>query len=109
MKTNKKPGSSRQAITALIYDKRGRVISVGQNSYVKTHPYQARLAQQMGEGYKIFLHAEIHAITRCRDIDRAHKISIFRYDKQGQPALAKPCDICASAIRQAGIRYVEHT
>jgi tRNA(Arg) A34 adenosine deaminase TadA len=104
-----KPSSTRQVMTALIYDKRGRVLSIGQNSYVKTHPMQARLAMQAGEGYKIFLHAEIHAITRCRDLSKAHRISVFRYDRQGKPALAKPCEICASAIKQAGIRLVEHT
>jgi hypothetical protein len=99
----------RQNITALIYDKRGRVISVGKNSYVKTHPLQAKFARQHGESYKQFLHAEIHAITRCKDLSKAHRIFVVRYNKAGQPMLAKPCPICASAISEAGIRFVEHT
>lgn len=96
-------------VTAVITDRRGRVLAVGQNSYVKTHPYQAKIAKQVGEDQKIFLHAEIHAITRCKDLSKAHKISIFRYNKLGFPVLAKPCEICSTAIRAAGIFNIEHT
>ena len=96
-------------VTAVITDRRGKVLSVGQNSYVKTHPYQAKIAKQVGEHHRIFLHAEIHAITRCKDLSKAHKISIFRYDKHGNPALSKPCEICSTAIRSAGIFNIEHT
>lgn len=101
--------NNRQQITAVIYDKRGKVLSIGQNSYIKSHPYQAELAERVGEPYKIWLHAEVHAITRCRDLRRAHTIRIFRYDKAGKPVLARPCAICAEAIRAAGIRHIEHT
>ena len=101
--------SKRFVITAVIYDRRGRVLSTGQNSYVKTHPLQASHAEKVGEPYKHFLHAEIHAITRCRDLSRAHKISVFRYDEAGNPVSAKPCKICQSAIKAAKIKYIEHT
>ena len=100
---------NRMALTAVIYDKRGKVISVGQNSYVKTHPLQAKHAAKVGTPDKKFLHAEIHAIVRCRDLDRAHKIVVSRWDKKGRPALAKPCPVCMSAIEAAGIEIVEHT
>ena len=98
-----------QQITAIIYDKRGRVLSVGQNSYIKTHPMQARLAQKVGLEHKIYLHAEISAITRCMDISRAHRILVTRYNRHGEPALAKPCPVCASAIRATPIKIIEHT
>ena len=101
--------TTKQQITAVIYDRKGRVLSIGQNSYVKTHPYQAELARRVGEPYKVFLHAEVHAITRVRDISRAHRISIFRYDSKGKPILARPCDICITAIQAAGIKVVEHS
>lgn len=101
--------TTKQQITAVITDRRGRVLSIGQNSYVKTHPYQAELARRVGEPHKVFLHAEVHAITRLRDITKAHKISIYRYDSKGQPILARPCSICATAIQAAGIGIVEHT
>lgn len=99
----------RFSVTAIIYDKRGRVLSVGQNSYVKTHPLQAAYARRAGEPYKVYLHAEIHAITRCPDLSKAHKIAVFRFDEEGSPADAEPCKICQSAITGAGIKYVEFT
>lgn len=101
--------SQRQQITAVIYDKRGRVLSVGQNSYIKTHPLQAAHAKKVGEDHKIFLHAEIAAIIRCRDIGRAHRMLVTRFGQQGQPLLAKPCAVCRSAIAVAGIQQVDHT
>lgn len=99
----------RQQVTAVIYDKRGRVLSVGQNSYIKTHPLQAKHAQLAGEPHKQFLHAEVAAIVRCRDLDRAHSMFISRFNKQGKPVLAKPCPVCASAIQAAGIKNITHT
>jgi tRNA(Arg) A34 adenosine deaminase TadA len=100
---------SRQQITAVIYDKRGRVLSVGQNSYIKTHPMQATHAQKVGEPEKIYLHAEIHAITRCPDLSRAYRILVSRWDRQGRPMLAAPCAVCKSAIDAAGIQFISHT
>lgn len=100
---------NRQEVTALIYDKRGRVLSIGKNSYVKTHPLQAHHAHKVGLSDKLFLHAEVHAIARCKDLTKAYKIVVTRWDKQGQPANAKPCPICQSAIQAAGIEIIEHT
>jgi tRNA(Arg) A34 adenosine deaminase TadA len=101
--------STVQQITAVIYDRRGRVLSIGQNSYIKTHPLQAKHAHQAGLPDKLFLHAEIHAITRCRDLKKAHKILVTRYNKQGKTLLAKPCPVCMSAIQATGIKHIEHT
>jgi tRNA(Arg) A34 adenosine deaminase TadA len=100
---------AKQQITAIIYDKRGRVLSVGQNSYVKTHPMQAHHARKIGNEHAIYLHAEVHAITRCSDLSKAHRIVVVRYNKDGTPALAKPCPICASAIAATSIQVIEHT
>lgn len=97
------------SLTAIIYDKRGRVLSIGQNSYIKTHPLQKKYAEKVGEPYKQNLHAEIAAIVKCKSLERAHTIKIFRFGANGKPALAKPCSICESAIRAAGIKHVEHT
>lgn len=95
--------------TAVIYDKRGRILSVGQNSFVKTHPMQAKLAHAAGLPAKKFLHAEVAAILKCRDITKAKKILVSRWGATGNPLLAKPCPICESAIKAAGIEIVEHT
>ena len=96
-------------LTAIIYDKRGRVLSIGQNNYIKTHPLQAKHAEKVGLPEKQYLHAEIHAIARCKDLTKAHRILITRFGKNGQPLLAKPCPVCQSAIQAAGIELVEHT
>ncbi len=96
-------------IKAIIYDRRGKVLSVGFNSYIKTHPLQARHAYKNQEPSKIYLHAEIHAITRCSNLSKAHKILVTRFDRHGNPQLAKPCKVCQSAIREAGIKIIEYT
>ena len=98
-----------QQITAAIYDRRGRRISVGRNHYTKSHPFQARLAREAGLKEKIYLHAEIEALIKLRDWSRAHKIVVERYASNGEPALAKPCPICQRALKLAGIEHIEHT
>lgn len=101
--------SQHHHVTAIIYDKKGRVLSIGNNSYIKTHPLQAHHANQVGQYHKIYLHAEIHAITRCRDITLAHRIEVFRYNKAGQPVTAAPCEVCQSALKATSIKIIKHT
>ena len=96
-----------QHITAVVYDKKGRVLSVGKNSYVKTHPRQARHAHKVGLPEKIFLHAEMDAIIRCRDLGSAYKILVTRITRDGKYGNAKPCPVCQSAIEEASIKEVE--
>jgi tRNA(Arg) A34 adenosine deaminase TadA len=96
-------------ITAIIYDKRGRVLSIGKNSYIKTHPLQSKHCKRAGLPEKQFLHAEVHAIALCKRLHKAHRIVVYRFDLNGQPKTAKPCPVCESAIREAGIKIVEHT
>lgn len=97
------------SLVATIYDKRGRVISTGENSYWKTHPLQGRLSKEHGNGEEIYLHAEIAALVKLKDWSKAHKIRVERYTVNGTPALAKPCKICSAALMKAGIEIVEHT
>ena len=96
-------------IKATIYDKKGRVISEGQNSYMKSHPFQGKMAKKVGRPEAIFLHAEIAALVRLKDWSKAHKIKVERYDVHGNPVIAKPCPICQSALQRAGIFVIEHT
>jgi cytidine deaminase len=96
------------AITAILFDKRGRPLSIGRNSYTKTHPMQAQAAEAAGEPYKVFLHAEIDAIVRCRDMSKAHRIVVMRYNKKGEPMNAAPCHICQRFLSQFNLK-VEHT
>lgn len=99
--------TTKQKIIATIYDRRGRVLSIGHNSYHKTHPRQASLARRVGQPERQFLHAEISALVKCRG--EPYKIHIERRDKTGKLQLAKPCAICELAIREAGIRFVEYS
>ena len=99
----------KQDLTAIIYDKRGRVLSIGKNSYIKTHPRMLDYSKAVGLPDKMFLHAEVDAIIKCRDLGKAHKISVYRFNKTGDTLLAKPCPVCQSAIEKAGIKLIEHT
>lgn len=101
--------TQKQDITALVYDRKGRILAAGRNNYHKTHPLQARAALAVGLDQKIYLHAEIDALVKVKDWSKAHRIVVTRFNKHGQPALAKPCPICQRVIRQAGIEIIEHT
>lgn len=96
-------------LTAVIYDKRGRVLSVGKNSYTKTHPLMYHIGTKVGLPEKVFLHAEVDAIIKCPDLTQAHTIKVFRTSKQGAYLNAKPCPICQEAIRQTPIKHILHT
>lgn len=101
--------TQKQNITAFVYDKRGRLLSVGRNSYTKTHPLQARHAKAVGLEHKIYLHAEVDALVKIEDWNKAHRMVIVRQTRDGVPALAKPCAVCQRIIKLTGIRRVEHT
>lgn len=98
--------TNRQKIIATTFDKRNRVISQVQNSYIKTHTLQARYAKNINSE-KIYLHAEVLAIIRAKG-KKIHKIRVERFDKDGNTRSAKPCPICELAIREAGIKFVEY-
>lgn len=100
--------SAHVEIKATIYNKNGKVLSTGYNSYVKTHPKMKQLATQCSLPHKEFLHAEIAAIIKCKK-GKPYKIKIERYGKDGRPLNAKPCPICEAAIKMAGIKFVEYT
>lgn len=99
----------RFSIKATVYDKRGRVLTTGENSYSKTHPLQAKYAVSVGLDDKIFLHAEISALSKLRKHHKPHKIVVERYLCDGSTAIAKPCKVCQAAIDAHGISVVEWT
>lgn len=100
----------RHNVTAIIYDKRGRVLSVGRNSYVKTHPLQAKASKAVGDSiHKVYQHAEVNALVKLKDWSKAYEMMIDRRLKDGSPGLAKPCKACQWLIKQAGIKQVNYT
>lgn len=102
--------SRKYDITAIVRDKHGHIISRANNSYVKTHPMQARLAQKVGRTKKIYLHAEVLAILRAgQQIERAYSIEVYRFDSNGKSKLAKPCPICMELIKTTPIKRIIYT
>ena len=102
--------SRKYEVTAIVKDKHGMVISRGINSYVKTHPLQAKLAKRANRPLAIFLHAECDAIIKAgHKIKDAYTIEVYRFDRDGKPKLAKPCPICMSLIKTTPIRRIIYT
>lgn len=95
-------------IKATCYNKKGRIISIGYNSYTKTHPVQEYFAKLAGMPEKKYLHAEIAALLKAGD-KKIHKIKIERYNSRGEPANAAPCPICQLAIKAYGVKVIEYT
>jgi deoxycytidylate deaminase len=100
-----------QRIAAVIIDKRGRVLSIGVNSYKKTNPLMKSYAIRAGNPEAQFLHAEVAALIGLNhnDKQKAYKISIARALKTNQTGLAAPCPICQLALKDTGIKVVEYT
>jgi tRNA(Arg) A34 adenosine deaminase TadA len=101
--------TTRPNVTCFVYDKKGNLLSIGRNSYVKTHPVQAKAAQAVGQAQRIFLHAEIHALVQLEDWKKAYRIEVVRYGASGDALMAKPCPVCMHVIKQTGIKKVIHT
>jgi tRNA(Arg) A34 adenosine deaminase TadA len=96
---------SRVVIVAFCYDAKGILLGTASNSYTKTHPIQAYFAEKVGHPHKIYLHAEIAAILRCKD-KQIYTIKIYRYGQDGQLALANPCPICREGIKAYKIPHL---
>ena len=98
-----------QNVTALVYDKQGRLLSTGRNSYIKTHPIMLRAGTAVNKPDSIYLHAEVAALVKIKDWSKAHRIDVIRYLKDGTPGLAKPCAICSRIIGQTAIKLINYT
>ncbi len=93
-------------IGAIILSKKGNVLSVGFNSYVKTHPRQYHYNRKINPT-RVFLHAEIDALVKCRD--KPHTMIISRMGKDGKTRLSRPCKGCFNAIKDVGVQKVFFT
>ena len=101
----------RQRICAVACDKRGRVLSIGVNSYSKTNPTMKHYAIKAGNPEAQYIHAEVAALVSLsyNDRQKAHKIYIARALKTGETGLAAPCASCAMAIADTNIKSIEYT
>lgn len=91
-------------LAAAVYDGKYNIISIGTNSYVKTHPLQARY----GAPHRLFIHAEIQAIVRSNGKEK-RGIAVVRTTNDGRLAIAKPCDACLAAILEAGLKEIVYS
>ena len=99
---------SRKRVGALLLYK-NRIITYGVNQDTKSHPLQARLAEAVGLKEKIYLHAEISALVKCKtEVDT---IVVARLGGHNGNELrnARPCKICSLALEQAGIQHIYYT
>jgi deoxycytidylate deaminase len=101
--TQKMVGQQKHVAIAL---KKNKIISVGMNSYVKTHPKQAYFAKLAGQDKRQFLHAEVDALIRGADADT---LIVLRFSKKGELRNAKPCPVCMEAIKASKVKCVIHS
>lgn len=88
-----------------------RLVFAGHNR-TKSHPTQAYYNKRAGRITKCdSLHAEMSVlipymmIPKCDDAE----LYVTRMDRNGLPAMCKPCPACELAIREAGIKRVFYT
>ena len=98
--------TSNKKVGAVLLNKNKPVVTAT-NLDRKSHPLQARFAERVGLGEKIYLHAEIAALVKCRE--ECDTIVVARVDNQDKLRMAKPCPICALALKEAGIQKVHYT
>ena len=100
----------KQRIYAVVTDKKGRVLSEASNDYESSCSVQRHYAKAVGLDDKVFNHAECLALQRLgRYADRAYRITVVRLLKDGQSALAAPCEVCQAAIKDYGLKSIEYS
>jgi|SRR5882672_1983375 len=95
-------------ICACLYDKRGKVVAAGINSFSKTHPLQEKFGNS---SHKIFLHAEIDAVVKAlrkKDDLSNLNLAIARVCRDGADGQAFPCDGCIDALKFYGVESVTY-
>jgi len=93
-------------VAAATVDRKGKILSWGENSYSKSHPLmkQYNKQQHSDKVHKIYLHAEISALIKTRK--QAHGIVIVRINHSRNYCYSKPCPICSLAIKESDIKEV---
>lgn len=96
--------SKKYWVIAASLDHHNNIISIGENSYQKTHPIMAKLAIRTGNRTREYLHAEIASLVKNRQ--KPESIIVIRITSTGLIRMARPCNICNLALREAGIKYI---
>jgi tRNA(Arg) A34 adenosine deaminase TadA len=101
-----KSSPSRRRVGAVLLRK-SKVVATAVNLEQKSHPWQAKLAEKVGLGEKIYLHSEIHALIKAKE--DADTIIVARVNTQDKLRMAKPCPICALALEQGGVKNIYYS
>jgi len=88
-------------------DKRGRIVAIGRNNPIHTHPVMQEYAVRAKSPEKSYLHAEISALIKSRR--KITSIIVIRINKRGNLAMARPCPVCMLAIKEAKLKYIEYS
>lgn len=96
-------------LISAVLDKKGRIISLGENNGLKTHPKMMYYSSKtIYKKKKIYLHAEISALIRS-PYKKAHTIVVIRLNRNGHLAMARPCPVCQLAIADSGVKNVYYS
>lgn len=96
---------------------KNKVIAIGYNMD-KSHPIQRKYNKfrdynlSGGKCPKESLHAEMYCILQIIDLDidfSKVKIYVYRNKKDGSLGMSRPCQACAHAIRDLGIKNIYYT
>jgi tRNA(Arg) A34 adenosine deaminase TadA len=101
-----KSSPSKKKVGAILLNK-NKVIVSATNLETKSHPLQAKFANRVGLDPKIYLHAEIAALVKCRD--ECDTIVVARVNPQNKLRNSKPCPICSLALKESGISKIYYT
>lgn len=101
-----KSSPSKKLVGAVLLNK-NRVVTTATNLERKSHPLQAKFAERVGLKEKIFLHAEIAALVKCRE--ECDTIIVARVNNQNKLRNSRPCPICSLALKQAGVSKVHYS
>jgi deoxycytidylate deaminase len=91
----------KQRMAAIVTDKRSIPLAKATNSPTKTHPEQAKFAKRAGKPKQVFLHAEISALVKNKNV-AGNTLYVLRLGKDNSIRLARPCPVCWEAIIQDG-------
>ena len=101
-----KSSPSKKQVGALLLNK-SKVVVSATNLETKSHPLQAKFATRAGLSEKIYLHAEISALVKCKD--ECDTIVVARINSENKLRNARPCPICQLALEEAGIKKICYT
>jgi deoxycytidylate deaminase len=96
--------NGRQYHLAAVLKRKGRIVRIGINSS-KTHP---RFKRQYNDGtWAAHMHAEMDVL---RFAEPGDEIEVMRFRKCLYTlAMARPCELCMTHMREAGIKTVRYT